>query len=889
MSTPLSTQADRTLVFVDAAVADYQTLANGVRSGVEVVVLDPAQDGVQQITAALHERSEISSIQIISHGEPDRLHLGSAQLSIDTLDRYRSQVQRWSASLAKAADILLYGCNVVSGGDALIQRLSQLTGATIAASNNPTGAGGDWTLAVTTGKIRAIAALRPEVMQTYQGTLGTITVTSTADSGAGSLRAAIASATSGSTIKFASSLTNKTITLTSGQLDIAAGKNLIIDGANTPGLTISGNKASRIFSLNSTAAQPTSLTVKNLILANGYTSDRGGAISTTHQGALTVENVAFNNNIADKGGGAIFSAYEGTLSVTNSQFNGNKATAGNDERGAGAIAFWGPRTFTVRDSKFVNNQGINGGAINSLNGKLTIENSQFVNNSTLAARYDTGKSNPTLRGYGGAIYTDRASATSEPSGTIRITKSVFEGNKGKAEGGAAYLYTGTQDNVIIQLSSFKNNGVQALTNGNTGNGGALVLMTNGLNKGTTISSSSFVGNTATNQGGGVWMMGSPTTITNSTFSGNAVSGTDYSKVGGAMTLYSATKILNSTIANNRAGWVGGGISADSNAAVSVKNTIFYKNTADNGTNNWGIEQHTNRELTDLGGNIQYPPKKTNNWNDYNATAKITLADPKLGPLQDNGGGLLTYALLPGSPAINAGVSSGAPTLDQRGYRRDSKVDIGAIEAGATPSVSSPASTGTAGTAGTDALLKPADASTPQLVGSPGRDVLTASSSDDLLVGGLGPDLLTGGLGADRFLYTGATKRAALANSRVNAPDHIRDFNAVQGDRLQLDYDNNLATVQRPKGLFNAGTIGGKNLVAATRSAYTDKNQKAKGKQVLKANEAVLFKWHKHAYLSVNDNVRAFNTRDLVVDVTGIQLATGRDATAGVLPVTHYFV
>src|SRR5262249_35549236 len=57
-------------------------------------------------------------------------------------------------------------------------------------------------------------------------------------------------------------------------------------------------------------------------------------------------------------------------------------------------------------------------------------------------------------------------------------------------------------------------------------------------------------------------------------------------------------------------------------------------------------------------------------------------DPKLGPLQDNGGPTLTMALLPGSPAIDAG----APTdseWDQRGpgYPRlvNRATDIGAYE------------------------------------------------------------------------------------------------------------------------------------------------------------------------------------------------------------------
>src|SRR5438045_8503037 len=62
-----------------------------------------------------------------------------------------------------------------------------------------------------------------------------------------------------------------------------------------------------------------------------------------------------------------------------------------------------------------------------------------------------------------------------------------------------------------------------------------------------------------------------------------------------------------------------------------------------------------------------------------ATITVTNTDPLLGPLADNGGPTRTHALLPGSPAINAGNSSGAPATDQRGAGRVGPVDIGAYE------------------------------------------------------------------------------------------------------------------------------------------------------------------------------------------------------------------
>ena len=56
-------------------------------------------------------------------------------------------------------------------------------------------------------------------------------------------------------------------------------------------------------------------------------------------------------------------------------------------------------------------------------------------------------------------------------------------------------------------------------------------------------------------------------------------------------------------------------------------------------------------------------------------------DPLLGPLSNNSGTTMTLALLPGSPAINAGTNAGIPATDQRGIFRDygTAADIGAYE------------------------------------------------------------------------------------------------------------------------------------------------------------------------------------------------------------------
>jgi hypothetical protein len=79
-----------------------------------------------------------------------------------------------------------------------------------------------------------------------------------------------------------------------------------------------------------------------------------------------------------------------------------------------------------------------------------------------------------------------------------------------------------------------------------------------------------------------------------------------------------------------------------------------------------VDNCTGGTFVDGGNNLQY--------HDATCGATIPVADPRLGPLQDNGGDTFTMALLPDSPAIDAGdnaVCAAAPVdnLDQRGAPR----------------------------------------------------------------------------------------------------------------------------------------------------------------------------------------------------------------------------
>jgi hypothetical protein len=173
-------------------------------------------------------------------------------------------------------------------------------------------------------------------------------------------------------------------------------------------------------------------------------------------------------------------------------------------------------------------------------------------------------------------------------------------------------------------------------------------------------------------------------ITNSTISGNTVSACCYA-LGGGLFNDATMTVSNSTIFGNT---VGGGLW--NAGTLTVANSTIASNTG-GGLNNYTPSSMRNTIVAynsdgDVAGHLASSGynliSNSSGGSGYDATDLLDV-DPMLGPLADNGGPTQTMALLPGSPAIDAGDNTGAPRWDQRGRGYDrivnGQIDIGAFE------------------------------------------------------------------------------------------------------------------------------------------------------------------------------------------------------------------
>ena len=335
----------------------------------------------------------------------------------------------------------------------------------------------------------------------------------------------------------------------------------------------------------------------------------------------------------------------------------------------------------------VGESGADGGGIDN-SGTLT------VMGTTIA--YNVAMSDFNSGGNGGGIYN---------AGTLTVTNSTIDHNVAYENGGGIDN-TGTLS-VTDSIIANNNEGTAS-----AGDGGGI----DNENTGTlTVTNSTVDDNRAYLSGGGISNAGT-LSVTNSTIANNIV-GLEF---GGGISNTGKLTITNSTVAYNNSpaflgpGQVlggGGGIINDGGTLTATNSTIAYNST--NGTgggllnlgtatlDNTLVALNTSNSLY-FESNISGVVSSSSAYNLIGSNGfgglvngvngnQVGVANPGLGPLAYYGGPTQTIALLPGSPAIDAGSnalavdpSTGQPlTTDQRGpgFLRilNGTVDIGAYE------------------------------------------------------------------------------------------------------------------------------------------------------------------------------------------------------------------
>jgi hypothetical protein len=484
----------------------------------------------------------------------------------------------------------------------------------------------------------------------------TIPVTSTADSGPGTLRAAVAvanTATKPVEIDFALNGA-ATITLTSGQLTLSnTAVPITIAGPGPDLLAVSGNNASGIFQIR----RGVEATISGCALVHGSFS-AGGALEN-NAGNVTVRNCLFLDNTAppvdlkttvgfDTGpgtGGAI-DTYNGSLSLVDCTLTGNSANFG--------------------------------GAIDDtdLYAASNVSLTDCTLSGNTAVLYNPSGGSP-QGPEGGALWSENNSGKS----TLSLTGCTISGNSAGGDGTFGYgggladgVFSGGKTSLAITDCTISGNST-------TGVGGGLVNFYATI----TMTGCTISGNSAGARGGGLAFSGT-NTLTNCTVSGNTAG------TGGGVQAYGAgpLALVSCTISGNSATSTtsapGGGLYGETyqgnTPTANLTDTIVAGNTGPNSV------------AADIGGAAPFQVTGSYNLIGTGGSGGLSaanhnlvgVANPGLAPLGDYGGPKETMALLPGSPAIHKGTAVPGLTTDQRGFALDHPADIGAFQSQPGPLV-----------------------------------------------------------------------------------------------------------------------------------------------------------------------------------------------------------
>jgi hypothetical protein len=419
------------------------------------------------------------------------------------------------------------------------------------------------------------------------------------------------------------------------ELDLS--KNLTIIGPGADKLTVFGTSSNRVFTIDPLATA----TLSDLTIAGGHSQNGINGTSTSSGGP-------------GQPGGGVYNA--GTLTLINCVITSNGT--GNGGNG-----------YALDYQTMGGGPGGPGGGIYNT-GTLMLSNSVVANNSTgnggACGQGITYYAPGGDGGPGGGIYS---------TGVLFLANSTIRNNytgngvddflrgPGSSGGSGGGIWSG--GTLVANGCTWNDNNT-----GYGGNGGRSDM--NGAPGG------------AGGSGGAIWNAGN-SALTNCSFTRNVTGnggsgGSGYfgsngpnGPAGSGAGIYNSSNffLVNCTISTNR---VGGGVNSASGSAYLLNSLVAL---------NSGNPQDVTGAFASLGHNLI---GVTNGSSGFIASGDLAGSvdspiNPKLGPLADNGGPTLTMALLPGSPAIDAGDNSASPPTDQRGLPRPfgASADIGAYE------------------------------------------------------------------------------------------------------------------------------------------------------------------------------------------------------------------
>ncbi|WP_236197151.1 Ig-like domain-containing protein [Pseudomonas glycinae] len=500
----------QSVVFVDSRVKDADSLLKGVAPGTQVVKLDAGKDGLQQIADYLDQHQGVSSVQIIAHGNAGDLWLGNSYLSADNVAQRSAILAEIGKDMNAGGDILIYGCYTAEGdrGLSFVDSLAQLTGRDVAASNNRTGIGGDWDLEIATGTIESANVLSTQAMSEYQWGLATWTATNNANTGVGSLRAALASAQNGDIVTFSSGMT---VQLTS---ELLINKNITVDGdLNNDGVadvTLDGQYRTRVVEITSGST----VTLDGLVITRGLVSGNGGNGGYGATGAM---------------GGGIFNA--GILTLNNVSVTGNAAAGGG---GGGGVT-----------GAFYGGAGGGGGGLGGQGGGHG--GTAGPGTGTLGGQAGSGGVGGYGGGYDATHMGGRGGSTTGGAGGVGVSYYSNGGNGGTASNGTISIGGGGGGAGWDKVGGVGGNAAGGIYNASTGTlkiVGTSVISNNigaggGGGGGSGQGSNNLNGGDGGRGVGAIWNQGGTVLITASNFSsitGNAAgSGSGGAELGGGVT------------------------------------------------------------------------------------------------------------------------------------------------------------------------------------------------------------------------------------------------------------------------------------------------------------------------------------------------------------------